>query len=126
MQIRSHNGLFDETNRMPQSSRSMKWLGISLVAMVSGLSVWAMDTNVSATIDTNLPSAPDAIYAELTNSLAAETNAPENARQLSLEDCIQLTLQHNIELQIDRYSPQIALFALKGAYAPYDPTAAFS
>jgi outer membrane protein TolC len=104
----------------------MKWFGILLVAMVSGFSVLAADTNDSATVSTNSPSVPDAIYAELTNSLALETNVPVNARQLSLQDCIQLTLQHNIELQIDRYNPQIALYALKAAYAPYDPTAAFS
>ena len=103
----------------------MKWLGILLVAMVSGLSAWAQDTD-TATINTNLVAASDAIYAELTNSLATETNVPGVTRKLSLEDCIQLTLQHNLELQIDRYTPQIARFALNGAYAPYDPTADFS
>jgi outer membrane protein len=126
MQRRNHNGLFDESKRMPQSPSTMKWFGILLVAMVSGFSVWAADTNNSATVSTTPPGVPDAIYAELTNSLALETNVPANTRELSLQDCIQLTLQHNIELQIDRYNPQIALYALKGAYAPYDPTAAFS
>jgi outer membrane protein TolC len=126
MQRRNHNGLFDESKRMPQSPATMKWLGILLVVMVSGFSVLAADTNDSAMVNTNPPSAPDEIYAELTNSLAIETNVPANTRQLSLQDCIQLTLQHNLELQIDRYDPQVALYALKGAYAPYDPTAAFS
>jgi outer membrane protein TolC len=125
MQIRRHNGLFDESKRMPQSSPAMKWLGILSALMISGLSAWAADTNVSATAETNLIG-PDQIYAELTNSLAAETNSSQNVRQLSLQDCIQLTLQHNLELQIDRYNPQIARFALKGAYAPYDPTADFA
>jgi outer membrane protein TolC len=104
----------------------MKWFVILLVALVCGFSTWAADLNDLAVGDTNLPSAPDAIYAELTNSLAMETNAPENTRQLSLEDCIQLTVQHNLELQIDRYNPQIALYSLKRDYSPYDPIAAFS
>ena len=49
------------------------------------------------------------------------TNTPKLARQLSLQDCVQLALQHNLDLQIDRYNPQIALFTLKGDYGVYDP-----
>jgi len=104
----------------------MKWTGILLVVILCGFVARAQDTNTSTTTATNQASAPDQIYAALTNSLAIETNVTENTRELSLQDCIQLTLQHNIELQIDRYNPQIALLNLKGAYAPYDPTAAFS
>jgi outer membrane protein TolC len=48
-----------------------------------------------------------------------QTNA---VRQLSLQDCIQLALQHNLDLQIDRYNPAIALFNLQGGYGAYDPT----
>jgi outer membrane protein TolC len=49
----------------------------------------------------------------------AQTNA---VRQLSLQDCIQLALQHNLDLQIDRYNPAIAQFNLQGDYGAYDPT----
>src|SRR5579862_8336887 len=51
----------------------------------------------------------------------AQTNTSQNVRQLSLQDCIQLALQHNLDLQIDRYNPQISLFTLRGDYGAYDP-----
>jgi hypothetical protein len=108
MQIRSDNGLFDESKRMAQSSRAMKWTGFLLAMVLCGCVASAQDTNTLATTATNQVSAPDQIYAALTNTLAIETNAPVNTRELSLQDCIQLALQHNIELQIDRYNPQIA------------------
>jgi outer membrane protein len=55
-----------------------------------------------------------------------QTNGPEHVRRLSLQDALQLALEHNLDLQIDRYNPQIALFTLKGAYAGYDPTMSIS
>jgi outer membrane protein TolC len=57
---------------------------------------------------------------------AAQTNASANARQVSLQDCIQMALQHNLDLQIDRYDPQIALYAVQATYGSYDPTLLFS
>ncbi|HZR17205.1 MAG TPA: TolC family protein [Verrucomicrobiae bacterium] len=56
----------------------------------------------------------------------AQTNATNTVRQLSLQDCIQLALQHNLDLQIDRYNPQIALFNLRGDYGAYDPSFSLS
>src|SRR5258708_26903677 len=56
----------------------------------------------------------------------AQTNATPAVKQLSLQDCIQLALQHNLDLQIDRYNPQIALFNLKGDYGAYDPSFSLS
>ena len=56
----------------------------------------------------------------------AQTNAPANVRQLSLQDCIQQALQHNLDLQIDRYDPQVALFNLNSTYGGWDPTFNFS
>lgn len=102
----------------------MKWLGLFLLAAGSAVYGFAQDTNTLA-IDTNLPNAPDLVYAQLTNSLAAETNAA-NVRQLSLQDCIELALKHNLDLQIDRYNPQISLYSLKEAYGGYDPTLSLS
>lgn len=52
----------------------------------------------------------------------AQTNAPVPVRQLSLQDCIQLAVQHNLQLQIDRYAPVIALYTLRATYGDYDPT----
>ena len=120
MQRRSQNGLFDESKRMAQSSRAMKWIGI-LLAVVSGFFAMAQDTNTSTT-GTNPAKAPVLEYEEMTNSLMADTNGPANKRELSLQDCIELTLKHNLDLQIDRYNPQLALYTLRGSYAGYDPS----
>lgn len=114
--------MFDELKRMPHSPLAMKWLGFFLLAVASGFSGLAQGTNTS-TIDTN---DVGVVYAEMANSLAEDTNATANTRKLSLQDCIELTLQHNLELQFDRYGPQIALYALKSVYGPYDPVASFT
>jgi outer membrane protein len=47
---------------------------------------------------------------------------PASKRTLTLEECIQMALLHNLDLQIQRYVPEIARFNLSGAYAAYDPT----
>ncbi len=57
----------------------------------------------------------------------AQTNqTAEVTREMSLSDCIQEALQHNLDLQIDRYNPQISLYNVNGAYAGYDPIFNFS
>lgn len=38
-----------------------------------------------------------------------------------MEDCIQIAIQHNLDVQIVRNSPQIAQFTLSGTYGSYDP-----
>src|SRR5690242_14289248 len=108
-------GLFDELKRMPHSSFTMKWLAFFLLAALSGFSGMAQETNASTT-GTNLANAPDLVYEEMTNSVTDDTNAPANKRELSLQDCIELTLKHNLDLQIDRYNPQLALYTLKGSF----------
>ncbi|MGA2028483.1 MAG: TolC family protein [Verrucomicrobiota bacterium] len=55
-----------------------------------------------------------------TNVAVVATNA--NVRSMSLEDCIQEALQHNLDMQIERYDPQISLYNLRAAYSGYDPT----
>ena len=125
MQIASRNGLFDETKRIPHPSFAMKWFGFFLLAVASGFSGLAQGTNTS-TIDTNLPNAPDLIYEHTTNVVEGDARAPVASRELSLEDCIQLALQHNLEIQIDRYGPASSLYALRSVYGAYDPLASFS
>jgi outer membrane protein len=66
--------------------------------------------------------APGQVYSTTNSAPTATTNAPANVRQLSLEDCVQLALQHNLDLQIDRYNPEISLYNLRAAYGAYDPT----
>jgi outer membrane protein len=48
----------------------------------------------------------------------AETPAPVT---LSLRDCIEMALRNNLELRIERYNPQLALFDLNAARGGYDP-----
>ncbi len=53
----------------------------------------------------------------------AQTNAPTGeVRQLSLQECIELALKHNLDLQIERYNPEISLYNVKINYGAYDPT----
>ena len=51
--------------------------------------------------------------------LAAPAAKPQ---ELSLDECIQISLQHNLDIQIQRINPAIQRFTLSGAYAPYDPS----
>ncbi len=59
-----------------------------------------------------------------TNSTAgAQTNLPAGpTRSMSLQDCIAEALQHNLDVQIQRYNPQISLYDLNANYGGYDPT----
>ena len=54
----------------------------------------------------------------------AQTNPP--VRQLSLQDCIELALHHNLDVQIQRFNPEISLYTLNGQYGAYDPTISLS
>jgi outer membrane protein TolC len=62
--------------------------------------------------------------------MAAQTNADMQAdgttRDMSLADCIQEALQHNLDVQIQRYNPQASLYNLNASYGGYDPTFNFS
>ncbi len=56
----------------------------------------------------------------------AQTNTNLPVRPLSLEDCIMGALQHNFDVQVARYSPQIDLYSLYGVYGAYDPVLGLS
>jgi len=43
-------------------------------------------------------------------------------RPMSLQDCFVEAIKHNFDIQVERYTPQISLYALNGAYGGYDPT----
>jgi outer membrane protein TolC len=51
----------------------------------------------------------------------AQTNAP-TVRSLSLQDCLIQALQHNFDVQVERFEPLKAQLGLDYAYAGYDPT----
>jgi len=55
----------------------------------------------------------------------AEPDSP-GTRALTLEECIQTALQHNFDVQIKRYTPEISRYNLNISYAGYDPTFSFA
>ena len=74
-------------------------------------------TNMAAMpVETNTPAPSSA-----TNAAAAPAGMNTAPREMSLEDCIQEALQHNLDVQIERYAPQISLYTLRSAYGGYDP-----
>lgn len=91
--------------------RAMTFLSVLLAG---GLSVSAQTNTGESAAPGADSTSPDSYSLRQTNGAAA------NVRMLSLQDCVQLALQHNLDLQIDRYNPQVALFALRAAYGGYD------
>lgn len=59
------------------------------------------------------------LFAGLLPSLQAQTNLP--VRSLSLQDCIAEALQHNFDVQVARYNPEINAYNVSAAYGGYDP-----
>ena len=60
------------------------------------------------------------VLSSMVTAALAQSDAPKT-RAVALADCVQQALEHNLDLQIERYNPQIALFNLRGAYADFDP-----
>ncbi len=88
--------MLDESGRNPQNSRGMKRFSIITVLI---LTAWTS---------------------------FAQTNATSAVREMSLADCIQEAMQHNLDMQVQRYNPQISLYNLNANYGGYDPTFNFS
>lgn len=62
------------------------------------------------------------LVAALLSMFSASAEAQTNTvRPLSLDEAIVLALQHNLDVQISRFNPQIASFDLAGSYSAYDP-----
>ena len=60
------------------------------------------------------------VIAAVTVAASGQDNVPE-VRKLSLEDSIRLALEHNLEVQVRKFDPQLAQFTLGGTYGAYDP-----
>ena len=60
-----------------------------------------------------------AFFAAAGLSATAQTNSA--VRVLSLPDCFAEALSHNLDVQVERYAPQISLYSLYSAYGGYDP-----
>ena len=61
-----------------------------------------------------------------TNPSLVATNLVPNGRMMSMQDCIQQALRHNLDVQIQRYNPEIALYNLRASYGGFDPTLSLS
>jgi outer membrane protein len=59
-------------------------------------------------------------------SLSVLAQSTPAVRTLSLQECIQMALKQNVDLEIERYNPQIARFDLRSAYGGWDPKISFS
>src|SRR5712672_1713477 len=57
--------------------------------------------------------------------VSASQSAESTTRALSLQECIELALRHNLDVQIERYGPEIARFYLKGSQGVYEPAFTF-
>jgi outer membrane protein len=137
---------FDKSRLKPQNGSIMKSFSVLLVFILAAFAAAAQsDTNAvvippstnapaaaSMDPDTNAVAAPapaSAMPAPANpNPAATPTNtmAAGATRPMSLEDCIQEALQHNLDVQIERYNPQMSLFNLRGSYGGYDPTLSVS
>jgi len=53
---------------------------------------------------------------------AGAQSADQTPRLLSLSECIQQALLHNYDVQIERFTPEIARYNLEGSYGAYEPT----
>lgn len=54
-------------------------------------------------------------------TFAGAQEVQREVRRWSLTDCIQHSLEHNLDLRIERYNPELALFNLRSGYGAYDP-----
>jgi outer membrane protein len=60
-------------------------------------------------------------------AIPVDTNQPpRKERILSLQDCIQLALQHNLDIEIQRYNPIIGQYNLYVSYDAYEPVFSFT
>jgi outer membrane protein TolC len=57
---------------------------------------------------------------------AEVTNFQSHPRPLSLRECIDLALAHNLDLQIEHLSLEVAGYDLSGAYGAYTPVLSFT
>src|SRR5437764_13892039 len=61
------------------------------------------------------------VFAAFGITAIGQTNAPPNVRKLSLQQVIELALHNNLDLQIDRFNPELSLYGLRAFYGDYDP-----
>jgi outer membrane protein len=114
--------LFDERQRIEHSPALMQLTRLCCVAFAClAFAVGAQDQPASSASATTPQNAG---ATEITPAqMPVETR---KTRVLTLEEVIQLALKHNLDIQITRYAPLLDLYALKGLYGAFDPTATAS
>jgi outer membrane protein len=100
--------VFDEVSGIKHSSLLMKSSKICLVA----LACVAVGVNAQQ-------------QEPLEQMKAPVVKGSRQVRVLTLEDCIQMALQHNLDIQIQKYNPLFAQYAINVGYAAYEPNASF-
>lgn len=107
---------------------------VGVLALASAFVLRAQQNPASAPV--NIPAGPATDNAPaaapapaLVESLSG-TNRPGSVqrtefatRSISLEEAIESALQHNFDIQVERYNPEIARYNLGLAYGGYDPVA---
>src|SRR3954468_23188536 len=66
-----------------------------------------------------------AAWLSISIAIGAESSN-SGSRPMGLQDVMQMALQHNLDVQIERFAPLLDQFALSGAYGAYDPTFSLS
>jgi len=108
----------------------MKYFSFFLFVLLAALAAGAQtNTSELAATTTNMvvprPTDTNGI-AVLTNGAPTPIATNTSTRPMSLQDCIQEALKHNLNVQIQRYNPQISRYNLLAAYGGYDPTFSIS
>jgi outer membrane protein TolC len=67
------------------------------------------------------------LFAVLISATAVfASDATPQKRTMTMEECVRLALEHNFDIRIQRYSPEIARYNLDVFYGGYDPTLSLS
>ena len=118
--------VFDERLRIQHSRPSMKLTRmLCLVIVCVGLAARARDAQApQQTQSTSASTTPKAVEPDA--SEAAIESAPgmgeiRKTHVLTMDETIRLALQHNLDIQISRYTPLSDQYKLFGTYSAYDP-----
>jgi outer membrane protein TolC len=111
--------IFDEMAAITHSRRLMQPRMILFLALAACLPFEAMaqpqtDTNQTQTAQTQTDT-------NLTQTAQAPPAPARKERLVSLQDCLQLALQHNLDIQIQRYDPIVSQYTLDVSYDTYEP-----
>jgi outer membrane protein len=100
-----------------QETRWSFWLKGTMVWL--GVMVWSVQSLPGQTTSTQPPAPP--LEGTQTAPPAMPLSATERVLELSLRDAIQMALQHNLDIERQRFGPQIARTEVEKARAAFDP-----